>query len=71
MLHRIHVKKAPTAKDLLEQVDAATHLLGLDAMWTGHKDGRIYLWREGHYVDMGIEPKTKYLFVVDREEIFR
>lgn len=71
MLHRIHTRKAPTLKDLLDQVDAATYRLGLDALWTGHKDGRIYIWREGHNAELSIEPKTKYLYELDEMEVVR
>jgi hypothetical protein len=60
MTHRICVTKAPTLKDLLDQVAAAVDGLGKDALWTGYEDGRIYMWRKDKDVDRGIEPNTKY-----------
>ncbi len=71
MLHRIRLTKAPTLKKLLDQVDAATYCLGEDALWTGYKDGRIYIWREGHYTELAIEPRAKYLYELDEVEVVR
>jgi len=56
---RICITKAPTLKDLLDQVAAAIDGLGKDALWTGYEDGRIYMWRKDKNIDQAIEPKTK------------
>lgn len=69
MGHRTHIRRAPTLKDLLDQVDAATYLLGLDALWSGHEDGNIYVWCKNRAAGMVIEPKTKYLLKVGKTEV--
>lgn len=71
MVQRVQIRRAPTVKDLLDQVDAATYLLGLDALWTGYKDGRIYMWREDKDVELCIEPKTLYRCATALAEVVR
>lgn len=60
MTHRTCVTRAPTLKDLLDQVTAAVDGLGKDALWTGYEDGRIYVWRKDKDVELSIEPSAQY-----------
>jgi len=62
--------KAPTLKDLRDQIDIAIYRLGKDALWTGYEDGRIYMWRENKDVEMSIKPKTKYQCETAQAEVF-
>ena len=69
MTHRTCITKAPTIKDLLDQVTAAVDGLGKDALWTGYEDGRIYMWRKDKDIDRAIEPKTKCLCETEKVEV--
>jgi len=69
MTDRTYITKAPTLKDLLDQVAAAIDGLGKDALWTGYEDGRIYIWRKDKNIDRAIEPKTKYLCETEKVEV--
>jgi|LGOV01.1.fsa_nt_gb hypothetical protein len=58
MQKTVVVTKAPTLKDLYDQVGEAIKILGADAEWAGHNSGTICIWGQTRWLFLAIEPQS-------------
>lgn len=58
---KVHTRQAKNLLDLITLIAEAIGELGVDASWTGYKDGTLNMWSQEDGPILAIEPAAKPL----------